>query len=591
MPSSESPTGDRSRGRVRDALRGNAALRWGLVVLAIALLMGVLDVWWAEHYRAGYPLDIDEAGYTTFGFADYYALHYQGLSGWWEAIQHQPTFAPLLPAVTSLSLHFSLSVLNGFVVLALFSVVLALAAYLLAVRLVGPRPAAFAAFVTATLPGTIAFSREYIFALPTATFLLIAVYAIIRSDGLRKWAWAVGCGVAIGLMMLSRTMAIAYVPGILLAGVVPMFLREGGVSLARRFANLALLLIVAVLVAATWYARNVGSVVEYLTSYGYGHQAKFYGAQHALISWGRFRSVAEHMMSEDLFLPLAAIALVALGALVVAAARRLRPEKGRREALRRIVASDAFGVCLVFIVGYGALMSSRNGGDGFTIPLTVLLPTIGVVALRRFPRATIPTVAVVSIVAIFNVVSTATIWKWAAQGRYTSVPLLAENIPITKGQPKAVFASRIQFPGSEFMFGRRDGLWLRADRKLSGIIETLYGPNGEAPVVAFASRNRMLNSNTMQLAAVQKYQRGVPLEQFEVEEESENNVAHYKEVLNGAEEAAPTALVTMSSEENDYNIAINQKKAEAAARQVGFHRFASMTLPDGRTLWVWRKGD
>lgn len=552
--------------------------------------MGALDVWWANHYRAGYPFDIDEAGYTTFGFADYYALHYQGLSGWWEAIQHQPTFAPLLPALTSLTLHFDLNVLNGFVVLAFFAVVLVLASYVLANRLVGPRLAAFAAFVTATLPGTIAFSREYIFALPTATFLLIAVYTIIRSDGLRKWSWAVGCGVAIGLMMLSRTMAITYVPGILLAGVLPMFLREGGVSLGRRFVNLALLALAAVLVATTWYARNVGSVVDYLTSYGYGHQSQFYGAQHALLSWGRFRSVSEHMISEDLFLPLAAIGLIALIALGVAAALRLRPEEGRKEALRRIASGDAFGVCVVFIIGYGALMSSRNGGDGFTIPLTVLLPAIGVVALRRFPRATVPAVAIVGVVAIFNVVSTASIWKWAAHGRYTSVPLLAEDLPITKGVPKAVFASRLQFPGSEYMFQRRDGLWLRADRRLSEIIAGLYGPDGEAPVVAFASRNRMLNSNTMQMASVQMYQRGVPLEQLEIEEEDENTVAHYREVLEGSEEAAPTALVTMSDEENDFDIAIEQKKAEAAARQVGFHRFASMNLPDGRTLWVWRKG-
>lgn len=553
--------------------------------------MGALDVWWVEHYRSGYPFDIDEAGYSTFGFVDYYGLHYQGISGWWEAIQHQPTFAPLLPALTSLTLHFGLNALNGFFVLAAFALVLALAAYLLADRLVGPRLAAFAAVVTATLPGTVAFSREYIFALPTATFLLIAVYAILRSDGLRRWSWAVGCGVAIGLMVLSRTMAISYVPGILLAGILPMFLREGGCTIGRRIVNLVLLLIAAAVVASTWYARNVGSVVEYLTSYGYGHKSKFYGAQHALLSWGRFRSVAEHMISEDLFLPLAAISLVALAALVVAAVQRLRPKMGRRHALLQIASGDAFGICLVFIIGYGALMSSRNGGDGFTIPLTVLLPTIGVVALRRFPAATVPAVAIVSVVAIFNVVSTTTIWKWAAHGRYTSVPLLAEELPITKGVPKAVFALRLQFPGSEYMFQRRDGLWLRADRKLSGIITRLYGPDGQAPVVAFASRNRMLNSNTVQLASVEKYQRGIPLEQVEIEEESEDSVGHYKEVLEGSEEAAPTALVTMSSEEDDFSIPITQRKAEAAAREVGFHRFASMTLPDGRTLWVWRKGN
>lgn len=565
------------------------SVRWGLLVLGVAVLLAVLDVWWVHHYRSGYPFDIDEAGYTTFGFIDYFGLHYGGINGWWEAIQHQPTFAPLVPALTSLTLHFDQSVLNGFVVLAFFALVLTLFAYLLATYLVGPRLGAFAALVTATLPGVFAFSREYIFALPTATFLLISVYAIVRSDGLRRTWWSVGCGVAIGLMLLSRTMAIAYVPGILLAGVVPALLRADRSELVRRALNLVLTMVVAAAVAATWYARNIGSVVEYLTSYGYGHQSQFYGAQHATISWGRFRSVAEHMITEDLYLPLATIAIIALIALAVAAIVRLRGSSDPRATLRRLAASDAFSVCIVFIVGYGALMSSQNGGDGFTVPITVLLPTITVVALRLYPRATVPAVAVVGLIALFNVVSMATIWKWASEGRYTNVPGLAESLPIVKGEPKTVFAIRQQFPGSEIEFGPRDALWLRADRKLDGILASFYGPQGEPPVVAFASRNRALNSNTLQLASIQKYQRGIPLEQFEIEEESEDTVAEYRKLLGEDGAGTATVLLTMSSEENDFPVPITQAKAEAAGRQLGFRKATSMTLPDGRELRIWRK--
>jgi 4-amino-4-deoxy-L-arabinose transferase-like glycosyltransferase len=572
--------------RVRGgALRGNAALRWGLVVFAFVLILLAIDIWWVGEHRSGYPLDIDEAGYTTFAYTNYLALHFQGINGWWESIQHQSTFAPLLTAVTSLALHFDLSASTGFVVLALFAAVLAFAAYLLAQLLVEPRLAALAAIVTATLPGTFGFAREYIFALPTATFLLISVYAILRSDGLRKWPWALGGGFAIGLMLLSRSMAITYVPGILLAGIVPMFLRAGGVSTGRRLLNLLLLAVVGAVVAATWYARNIGSVIEYLTSYGYGDLAKAYGTDHGLLSWGRFRGVFEGMISEDLFVPIALVVLAALALLAVATALRLRPHEGRGQTLRRIVASDAFGVCIVFIVGYGALMTSQNGGDGFTLPLSVLLPSIGVVALSKFPKATVPAVVVVSVIALFNVISTADIWKWAAQERDATIPLLYERLPITKGVPKVVAAIRVQSPGPEFEFGHRDSLWLNADRKLAAIIVGLSGPNGEPPLVAFASRSWDLNTNTVQLAAVQAYQRGLPMGQFQIELESEDTVAHYRELL----EAGVTVLITMSTEEDDFPPTVTQAKAEAAARQLNFRRVDSMNLPNGRKLWVWQK--
>lgn len=564
-------------------------LRWGLVVLGVAVLLFALDYWWFHTYRGGYPMDIDEAGYTTFGVADWLGGHYGGISGWWEAIQNQPTFAPLLPALTSVTLFIHPGILNGFAVLGVFAIVLALAAYGVGCRLAGPRLGAVAAIVTATLPGTIAFTREYIFALPTTAFLMLAVYATLRSDGLRSRLWSICCGVALGLMLLSRTMAIAFVPGVILAGILPMLFRDARAELGRRLINLVLVLVTATAVAATWYAKNIGSVYEYLTNYGYGGKAKFYGAQHATVSWGRFRGVAERMIGEDVFVPLAAVFLIALGTLTFLAVRAVRRSPERRATLERIAASDAFGVCVVFIVGYAALMSSRNGGDGFSIPISALLPAIAVVALRRFPKATIPAVGVVGLITVVNVISTATFWNWAAKAVYVHVPGAREELPLTKGEPKAVFAIRQQFPGPETRFVRRDGLWLRADRRLADIIAELDGPDGEAPGVAFASRNRALNANTVQLASITKYQRGIPLTQFELQEEDEDTVAHYRELLEENGLGPAEVLVTMSSEENDFAIPITQSKAVTAARSLGFHQYRTMTLPDGRTLYVWKR--
>ena len=101
-------------------------------------------------------------------------------------------------------------------------------------------------------------------------------------------------------------------------------------------------------------------------------------------------------------------------ALAVVLVKRLRPSDGRRTELERLARSDALSVALVFVVGYAGLMSSKNGGDGFTFPLAALLPALAVLALRRFPAAFKPAVAALVLVATVNLVSTSTIWAPAS---------------------------------------------------------------------------------------------------------------------------------------------------------------------------------
>jgi hypothetical protein len=480
-------------------------------------------------------------------------------------------------------------ILDGFLTLTVFMVVLVMVVYAIGERLAGPRLGALAAIVTATLPGTFAFAREYVFALPTATFLACAAYAVLRSDGMRSRRWAIACGMAIGLMLLSRTMAISYVPGVLAAALIPLVIRgRGAGDLGRRFLNLGLLVVAVVAVAATWYARNLPSVVDYLTNYGYGKQSQNYGHEHALISWGRLRSVAEHMIGQDLFLPLATLFAAALIALAVVAVGRLRPESGRRAEVERILNSDSFGIAIILLVGYGALMTSQNGGDGFTYPLAILLPPLAVLALRSFPRATIPAVTALALVAVVNVVSTSTIWAYASHARTMQVPLLDQGFPLTRGAPNAVSAIRVQVPGPESVFDAGDARWVRADEKVSDMLAQLYGPRNEAPVVAFASRNRALSANSVQLANVEKYHQGIPMIQLEAE--PSDSVATYLEELTDPTTGVATAMVTTSTNKGDFTPLVTQSYAETAARRLGFRKIDSLTLPDGRTLFVWKRG-
>src|SRR5215218_3903222 len=113
--------------------------RWLLVVAVGCLLLAAMDAWWVLSHRHGYPLDIDEAGYTTFAFTDYLGLRDGGLHGWWEAVQNQTRFAPLLPALTSWPMLIHPGTMAGFFVLIGLAVLLVLVSYGIGERLAGPR--------------------------------------------------------------------------------------------------------------------------------------------------------------------------------------------------------------------------------------------------------------------------------------------------------------------------------------------------------------------------------------------------------------------------------------------------------------------
>lgn len=565
--------------------------RWILIVTVGVLAIVAMNVWWVATYRRGYPLTIDESGYLAIALIDHFALQGGGPDSWWHAVQSQAPYAPLVPAVTSLAYVFKAGVLEGFGVLIGFLVLLVYAVYGIGERLAGPRLGALAALVAATLPGTFVFVREYVFALPAAALLACSVYALLRSDGLRSWRWAVACGIAIGLMLLARTMTVAFVPGLFAAGVVAILIRgryaaRPGGLLGRRFLNLGLVAAAGFAVAAPWYLHNLKPVFDYLTNYGYGSQAAYYGPDHSWISWGRWRDVASRITFNDLLVPLAV--LVALGLIVVGVVviRRLVKADDRRAAAIELLGSDAFSVALVVAACYVALTSSRNGGEGFTIPVAVLLPPLAVIALRYLRAAIlVPSLVAVALVTGLNVASNSNLWDSLAEARYVSVPGFGSQ-PWINGTPHAVSAAREQIPGPATRFTDSDRGWREADSKVVATILRLSDEGAHQPV-AFASRNKILNTSTVWLAGMLDAHTPIGLAQLTAE--PNDSIATYTRRLSSPEFGLPGILITMSSNAGDFPPLVNQHYAETAAKRLSFHKVRKMTLPDGRVLFVWVK--
>ncbi len=558
--------------------------RWALIVAIGCVVMAAINVLWVAVYRHGYPMDVDENGYTMIGIIDFFGWENGGFSGWWEAVQNQTPNAPLLPALTSIVLIFNPGVLQGFGVLIAFAALLTLATYGIGERLAGPRLGALAALAVGTSQGIFVFTHEYIFALPTAAFLSCTVYALIRSEGMLRWRWAVACGAAIGLMMLSRTMAVAFLPGIGVAALLPIAVNYRD-ELKKRLLNLGLLVVSAVLVASTWYWNNFGPVYDYLTEFGYGSQAKNFGESSSTLSWDRFKTVAEKIIQGDLLVPMSVLVVIGLVACGVAVAQRLRAAEDRRAEALRILGSNAMALFIVAGAGFGALMSSQNGGFGFTFPVAMLLPPLAVVALRFYRAAIVPAAVLVVAIAAVNLLANSNISDDISEPRLVEVPAFGE-LPWISGEPAAVGNVRQQAPGPRTRFISEDEGYVATDLELAQTLLEPIAPEGEPRLVAFASRHRVVSTNSVGLAGLINYRRGIPFTQLLAEPDS---VAHYEEQITGPELGEPTAIVTTSTEAGDFEPLVTQAKVETALENLNFRLVRQVPMPGGRRLrvWVW----
>jgi hypothetical protein len=382
--------------------------------------------------------------------------------------------------------------------------------------------------------------------------------------------------------MLSRTMAVAFLPGIAVAALLPIVVNYRD-ELKRRLLNLGLLVVSAVLVAATWYWNNFVPVYDYLTEFGYGSQAKNFGESSSTLSWERFKSVAEKIIQGDLLVPMSLLVLIGLVACGVAVAQRLLGAEDRRAEALRILGSNAMALFIVAGAGFGALMSSQNGGFGFTFPVAMLLPPLALVALRFYRAAIIPvTVAVVAVAAI-NLLANSNVSDGISKPRLVEVPAFGE-LPWISGEPAAVGNVRQQAEGPRTRFTSEDAGYVAVDTEMARLLLSEIAPEGVPRLVAFASRNRVVSTNSIGLAGVVNFREGIPFTQLLAEPDS---VPHYERQITGPELGRPTVVVTTSTEAGDFEPLVTQAKVETALRNLDFHLVRQVPMPDGRRLRIW----
>ncbi|WP_370943434.1 ArnT family glycosyltransferase [Amycolatopsis sp. cg5] len=549
----------------------------------------IVNARWLVLYRRKQLLEIDEAGYVSMAVNDYQNAVRGGLSGWVTAIEWPGIQAPLTPALTSLQFFVTgPNVLAAFAVPLLAGLAVVLLTYAIAHRLAGPKLAWPALVLIATAPGLIVESRAYHFGAPAAAVTLAALYFLIRSQNLAKLGASLTFGVFLGLMPLTRTMTIAFIPALVLAGFVQAVVGE---DRRRRLIHFAGALALAAGVAGLWLVPNGALVYRYLVGFGYGPQAAEYGTDSGVfnpVAWvARLR-----MLILEQYLPHVVVLCVGLALAIYVAIRRARAN-GFREFTRSAVRSPLFPLAVLVAEGLAAFASSRTNGNGFSLPLIppmVLVALWGLYSAHVRLRRVLP--YVVAIVGVVAVVPLVDLRLPTARPLLVDIPGLGLS-KVADGRGVAQVYSGLGLDSMEpEPISPEDSLaWIASVDWASQMIIDNHALQG---MTAFGFRDRLFNVNTVELAMLQKKGFGVAVTQIKPTEAGSTLADYqrwltvYQDSLSG-EASKACLLFTATGTQNEFLPVVDPPAMAQAAATTGFSSIAERTLPNGRIVTLWHR--
>jgi hypothetical protein len=570
-----------------DSAAASRRLAWArtadVLVAGIVCVMVVLHVVWLVRFRRGYVTEWDESGYLQFSLSNFDALHDQGLWTFAKTVGGRGTFGPLLAFVTSLAYPIvGRDIFGSLLILPLFFAGLVGATFGLARRLVSDSWAVVAALAVAAMPAVTDYTRLFHFALPATACMTAALWALLRSDGLRRPGWAAAFGLFVALTLLARTMTVAYLPGFALAAGAQFLVSAPDLRLRMR--NLAIAAGTAGLVAGPWYIRNARSVYDLFLGSGYGEGAAPFGRHYPIASWGYWTKE----LRLDLFylgLPLAgALTVFFLVAAAYLAARRPRLMRGGRPLSVR--AAGLLALVLVVLEGYLVLTSSRNEGTGFPLPWLPALVILGVTAAASIPARALR-VALASTLVVVSLGAVLSKSGWVeplAKVRTTSVPGFGA-VTVTDG--RGLIQREVGGDGYDIRpltqplpaMHRR---WLPLARDVVGWSLRRAEQRGEPLNLTLGLDDRIFGNSRLILAAQLWFHRYLSVDYLSAPPGNDTVASYRRQLLSPQPE---NALVT--GDPPPSGTSITRSKVEAAARSLGFARAKSFTMPDGRTIWIW----
>lgn len=228
------------------------------------------NVFWLKRNLLAIPPPWDQAFYLYMSVRYLHAFQDGGFLALFKEFVHlSSTEAPLFP-LTALPLYlvFGESRVVAHLTNAFYLLLLLLGVYLIGEYIYGRKTGILAVFLASTFTAIINFSRDYLYEFPSAAFITLGVYALMRSEEFQHRSWSLGFGVLAGLAALTKTMA-----GVFFVGPVLYSLRrvvKQRLLHTSILVNFLLSIGVAVLVASVWWGPNFPTALGKLIYRGFG---------------------------------------------------------------------------------------------------------------------------------------------------------------------------------------------------------------------------------------------------------------------------------------------------------------------------------
>jgi len=216
-------------------------------------------VWLWAYRRTGY-FELDEAGYVRTAIRLGLQRRWPGFR---DVVVHEGNHGPMqsllaLPPQLALRPDPRVVLIENVLLAAGTAVLACWTARRLSTRAAGT----VAGTIVLLAPGVIEHSRLALTSTPAMFFGALALYALVRADGLERGRWTAVAGVAVGSMLLSRSMSVGFAPPLALMAIGWAVSRRTPVRTAVRGA--VIMATSALITAGWWWYIRWDDVSQYL---------------------------------------------------------------------------------------------------------------------------------------------------------------------------------------------------------------------------------------------------------------------------------------------------------------------------------------
>jgi 4-amino-4-deoxy-L-arabinose transferase-like glycosyltransferase len=583
--------------------------RWTMSTHHIMALVFIL-VWygiglrWIWLYRHGGPFDVDESWYLSMAAE---AARKGGFGGWLKIVFWSYHHSPATPGVAAaLFSIFGVHPILGLLVPLSAGALTLFLIFSMGLRIGGPWMGWITLVLVATMPVFVDYSRAFQFAMGSTLATMAALYCLLRSDGMASFRWAMLFGLCVGLMPLTRSVMLAYVPGVLLAALISLLGRE---DFSRRLARLAGATIVAAAITAFWLVPNRDNVWGYLVGFGYGKSSIEFGPKTSLLHWEAWLSTLEYYGDGTLLIH-CAILPVGVTLTAIFAVRRLKGLQPM-QILREAAHSTLMGPAVLFISGTASLASTGNHGTAFHLPLLAALTLISAWGLTQAQEyleylqrgAAFLITCVITLLVLVPFVPKMDL-RWPAAEVRGVEAIGSATLDNNDNSPWNIFTDgrgtlqRYELAG--MMFGQVANLPLHAaepidaatsrewQKVIADTVEFIRREGHPWTPVAFGFRHIFYNGGAVQLAGLSRYNDSLYSDTVNPTLLGKSEDAYFRWLINGGASRA-CLLFTSAGDVNEFHPVTDSEALTSAARHADFLSFAQWKLPDGRDVVAWRR--